>query len=310
LGLDQPTPAEVNGRSNADIRASLDHPGDRVYHPCPEAFPDEEVPAGTLTRYRDWDQTRIYADTLRDLFVYLPARLDPRDPLDLLVCNDGAGYSSLNGAVRATRVLDSLHARGEIRQTVGVFVNPGRPPDAQKPGYSSDYNAAMRQRSLEYDALTPDYGDFLETEVLPFVAREHRIRITQDPTRRTICGISSGGICAFSVGWFHTRSYQRVLSHCGSFTNILGGHNYPYLVRTTPRKTLRVCLQSGVNDARTLFGDWALANQTMAEALNYAGYDHRFEFGTGGHSLRHGGALFADSLRWLWRTDEEQEAQK
>ncbi len=36
----------------------------------------------------------------------------------------------------------------------------------------------------------------------------------------------------------------------------------------------------------------------------YAGYDHRFEFGNGGHSLRHGGALFADSLRWLWRNGE------
>ena len=31
----------------------------------------------------------------------------------------------------------------------------------------------------------------------------------------------------------------------------------------------------------------------------YAGYESRFVFGEGGHSLRHGGAIFADSLRWL-----------
>ena len=31
----------------------------------------------------------------------------------------------------------------------------------------------MRQRSFEYDSLTPDYGAFLLEEVLPFVAREH-----------------------------------------------------------------------------------------------------------------------------------------
>ena len=37
----------------------------------------------------------------------------------------------------------------------------------------------------------------------------------------------------------------------------------------------------------------------MAAALSFAGYDLRFEFGTGGHNLRHGGALFADALRWL-----------
>jgi enterochelin esterase family protein len=39
----------------------------------------------------------------------------------------------------------------------------------------------------------------------------------------------------------------------------------------------------------------------MANALDFAGYDSRFEFGTGGHTLRHGGAIFADSLRWLGR---------
>ena len=37
----------------------------------------------------------------------------------------------------------------------------------------------------------------------------------------------------------------------------------------------------------------------MASALEYAGYEYRFVFGEGGHSLRHGGAIFADSLRWL-----------
>ncbi|MDB2510316.1 hypothetical protein N9X32_07320, partial [Pseudomonadales bacterium] len=46
-----------------------------------------------------------------------------------------------------------------------------------------------------------------------------------------------------------------VLSHCGSFTNIWGGHNFPYLVRTTPRKPLKVFLQSGANDEETLLGD-------------------------------------------------------
>jgi enterochelin esterase family protein len=61
-----------------------------------------------------------------------------------------------------------------------------------------------------------------------------------------------------------------------------------------------VFLQSGTNDAETLFGDWATANQSMFKALVYAGYDVRFEFGEGGHTLRHGGALLADSLRWFW----------
>ena len=92
-----------------------------------------------------------------------------------------------------------------------------------------------------------------------------------------------------------------MLCHVGAFTNIKGGHNYPWLIRSTPRKDIRVFLQSGEHDAATLFGDLPLANKTMANALHYSGYDYRFEFGTGGHTLAHAGALFADSIRWLLR---------
>ncbi|MBI4607192.1 MAG: hypothetical protein HY721_34950 [Planctomycetes bacterium] len=48
---------------------------------------------------------------------------------------------------------------------------------------------------------------------------------------------------------------------------------------------------------------WPLANQEMAAALKFARYDHRFEYGTGGHSGLHGGAVLPESLRWLWRRE-------
>ena len=47
-------------------------------------------------------------------------------------------------------------------------------------------------------------------------------------TRRLIGGISSGGICAFNAAWHRPDRFGRVLSHCGSFTAIRGGHHYPY----------------------------------------------------------------------------------
>ena len=96
---------------------------------------------------------------------------------------------------------------------------------------------------------------------------------------------------------------DHIISHCGSFTNIRGAHNYPYLIRSTPRKALKVFLQSGELDADIVTGSWVLANQQMAAALQFAGYQHRFEFGTGGHNLRQGGALFAETLRWLNAAD-------
>ena len=301
LGLDQPQPAEANGRSNLDIMKSLDHAGDAPYHPCPEAYPADDVPEGSLTKHGEWEGSDIYPGTRRDLYVYTPAAFDTARSARLIVFQDGYGYAARNGAVRATRVLDTLHARGEIEQTVGVFVNPGIPEGVEWiPGERNP--EAMAQRSVEYDSLTPDYGHFLVDEILPYVSGAHSIAFTEDPDERTICGISSGGICAFTAAWMHPDRFRRVLSHCGSFVAIRGGQNYPYLIRTTERKPLRIFLQSGENDAETLAGDWPLANRTIANALAYAGYDHQFVFGSGGHNLRHGGAIFADSLRWLWRT--------
>ena len=39
----------------------------------------------------------------------------------------------------------------------------------------------------------------------------------------------------------------------------------------------------------------------MANALAYGRYDYRFELGTSGHELKHAGASFAETLRWIWR---------
>ena len=92
-----------------------------------------------------------------------------------------------------------------------------------------------------------------------------------------------------------------MISYVGSFTNIRGGHVYPALIRKTEKKPLRVFLQDGVNDLDNLHGSWPLANQEMAAALKFAGYDYRFEMGDGGHNGQHGGAILPEMLRWLWR---------
>ena len=303
LGLDRPAPVEANGRSRADFLLSLNHAGDAPYNPCPEAYPGEDVAPGALTAHADWEHARIYPGTRRNIHVYVPAKFDRANTAHVIVFNDGESYLNPKGAVRAARVLDSLHARGDIAPTVAVFVNPGRVGSAPTERQGKAFDAAMAQRSLEYDTLTPTFGRFLLEDVLPFVEASTGLQISKDPAHRTLCGISSGGICAFTAAWHFPEQFGRVLSHCGSFVNIHGGHAYPYLVRSTPRKPIRVFLQSGANDAGFITGDWPLANQTMASALAFAGYDHRFEFGTGGHSLRHGGAIFADALRWLGRKE-------
>ena len=299
LRLDQPIPVEVNGRRNG---VDNDPTWDVSYHPCAEAFPDAAVPRGELLKFAGWKSPKTYPNTVRDLRVYLPPVAN-LDGAHVLYVNDGAWYLARKGPVRAGAVLDTLLHAGAITPTVAIFVVPGI-PDGHVDAPIESYDDALAQRSLEYDTLTPTYGHFLFNEVLPFVEAEIGARLSSNPAHCTTCGISSGGIAAFTAAWHFPDRCRRVLSHCGSFTDIWGGHNYPTLIRRTPRKPIRVFLQSGKHDANTPFGDWALANKTMASALEFAGYDYRFEFGCGGHNLAHGGALFAESLRWLWRADD------
>ena len=301
LGLHADPVLEVNGHAPADFAAYLSHEGDACYHPCPEAFPGPEIPRGLIARHKDWASADVFPGTLRVISVYVPHGMDRSQPADLIVFNDGAAYLDPTGPVRAAAVLDSLHAADEIAPTVAVFVNPGHAPTDLSLSRTAVNAAAMAQRRREYDALAPDFGRFLIEEVLPFVEASEGVTLTRDPDRRTICGISSGGICAFTAAWRHPDHFRRVLSHCGSFVNILGGHNYAYLVGVTPRRPVRIFLQDGENDACNVIGDWPLANRTLARALAFAGYDSRLEMGAGAHNLRHGGAIFADSLRWLRR---------
>jgi enterochelin esterase family protein len=233
----------------------------------------------------------IYPDLEHAYTRYVPARYDGSRDAGLLVFQDGARY--LGPECDAATVLDNLIAAGDMPPTVAVFAEPG----ARGPGlpvYGGHDN-----RSIEYDRLGDDYARFLLEELLPHATQD--LRITSDPAHRAICGLSSGGTCAFNVAWERPQAFGAVISHCGSFVDLRGGHLLAPAVRAAPRRTLRVFLQTGANDLDIRFGNWRLANQVLASALAYRGYDHQLVVGEGGHSLAHGGAIFPDTLRWLYR---------
>ncbi|HET7841419.1 MAG TPA: SMP-30/gluconolactonase/LRE family protein, partial [Terriglobia bacterium] len=125
--------------------------------------------------------------------------------------------------------------------------------------------------------------------------------LSKNPDDRAIAGLSSGGICAFNAAWNRPDAFHRVLSFIGSFADLRGGDIYPALIRKTEPKPLRVFLQDGSNDLNLFAGDWWLANQTMASALKWAGYDVKFVTGDKDHDMIQGGAILPDALRWLWR---------
>jgi enterochelin esterase family protein len=261
------------------------------YQLGPDSQRHPDVPQGEVTKH-SWT-SEVFAGTVRDYWIYVPAQYDAAKPACLMVFQDGGNYLNETGQFRTTIVFDNLIHKGEMPVTIGLFINPGEVPAAQ-PGQQPRKN-----RSFEYDTLSDQYARFLLDEMLPEVSKKHKL--VRDASGRAICGISSGGICAFTAAWERPDAFSKVLSHVGSFTNIRGGHVYPSLIRKTERKPIRVFLQDGSNDLDNLHGNWPLANQEMAAALKFAGYDYRFEFGTGGHNGKHGGAILPDSLRWLWR---------
>ena len=262
-------------------------------------MPQEGVPRGEVTKH-SWtnSSTSVYPGTVRDYWIYVPKQYEASKPASLMVFQDGGSYVGTNGDFRVPIVFDNLIHRKEMPVTLGVFINPGNVPPASPEG------KGRANRSFEYDSLGDAYARLLLDEFLPVALKDYNV--TADPEGRAICGISSGGICAWTVAWERPGSFRKVLSQVGSFTNIRGGHGYPALIRKTEKKPIRVFLQDGANDLDNLHGNWPLANQEMAAALKFMGYDYKFDFGEGGHSGKHGGAILPESLRWLWRADQKQ----
>ncbi|QDU79786.1 enterobactin/ferric enterobactin esterase [Polystyrenella longa] len=260
--------------------------------------PDSErqagVPQGEILE-GSYTSDDVYAGTVRDYYVYIPAQYQPGETACLMVFQDGASYVDVERDQRVPIVFDNLIHQKKMPVTIGVFINPGvfsQETEGGKP---------KRNRSFEYDTLSDQYARFLIDEFLPMIAKKYEVKFTDDPEGRAICGISSGGICAWTVAWERPDSFRKVLSHVGSFTNIRGGHVYPALIRKTEPKPIRVFLQDGSNDLDNAHGNWPLSNQQMAAALKFSEYDYKFVYGEGGHNHIHGGAILPESLVWLWR---------
>jgi enterochelin esterase family protein len=222
-----------------------------------------------------------------------------------MVFQDGHAYVDPNGQFRATVVMDNLIHAGQMPITIGIFIDPGHKKESlpEKRGWQP----TPENRSFEYDTLSDQYARFLLEEILPEVSKQYRL--TEDPDLRAICGISSGGICAFTVAWEKPDQFRKVISHVGSFVDIRGGDHYPSLVRKGKKRPIRAFLQDGSGDLDNQHGNWPLANQQMAAALKFSDYDYQFVYGEGGHNGIHGGAILPDAMRWIWRDWKEPASQ-
>ncbi|MEJ1969808.1 MAG: alpha/beta hydrolase-fold protein [Rhizomicrobium sp.] len=262
-----------------------------------------------ITRRRDSYGNRIAAAEheqsapypyTRTVWVYVPAQYVPGTPAPFMVVQDGYGY--LN---RLPLVLDNLIAGGRAPALIAVLVDSGG-GDAQG-----------SQRGLEYDTLSGRYSDFIESEVLPRVARETGVTLTADPDGRATMGASSGAACAFSMAWFHPERYRRVLSYSGTYVNQQspsdaamprGAWEYhATLIPNAGPKPIRIWMEVGekdlhFDDPEETWHNWPLANRRMAAVLQTKGYAYRFTLSLGARHVdpRVTEQTLPGALEWLW----------
>ncbi|MBL9199834.1 MAG: hypothetical protein JNL39_04965 [Opitutaceae bacterium] len=242
---------------------------------------------------------KLNPDATREVNVYIPAGYVPGTPAPLLVCHDAMGMHDQKPAPYLPAILDNLIAERRLPAMIAVMVMPSN------------------QRSFEYDTVSGKFAEFIESEVLPRVAKDYGVAFTKDPNARATLGGSSGGAAALSMAWFRPDLYRRVLVFSGTFVNLRNGPDAPhgaweyhenFIPQATPNKPLRLWLQVGERDngasssGAGMF-NWVIANQRMAAVLKAKGYAYQFVFcKEAGHVDRPVRAqTLAPALEWLWQ---------
>ena len=222
-------------------------------------------------------KSKVFAGTIRHYWVYVPAQYDAATPASVMVFQDGDGYVDQRAEFRVPVVFDNLIHKKEMPVTIGIFINPGHCGETYPENQWRGNN-----RSFEYDTLSDQYARFLIDEILPEVGKKYNL--TKDPgpaghLRRQL------------------RRHLRLHRRLGAARRVPQGaephrqlHQHPRrprLSRADPQERAEADprLPAGRhNDLDNQHGNWPLANQEMAAALKFAGYDYRFDFGDGAHT--------------------------
>jgi enterochelin esterase family protein len=238
--------------------------------------------------------------------VYVPAQYNPAVAASLMIFNDGQAFMNPQGDSRAQNVMDNLIYRREIPVMIGVFINPGRRPDQPEPN-AKEWGDKTTNRPTEYNSLDDRYARVIVDELMPVLYKSYNI--SKDPENHGIGGASSGAIAAFTVAWERPEQFHKVLSIVGSFVNLRGGDAYADIVAKADRKPIRIFLNDGRNDQRSLRPDgtydqrrdWFYQNVRLMKVLTEKGYEVNYVWGMNNHGQKMGGPLLPDMMRWLWR---------
>ena len=291
--------------------------GNFIIGPTHAASPDMTAQPGVargrvVTFTLSSADSAIFPGQVRDESVY-EAPADPADPATLVLTtvHPGPWTRVVNVWVHAGYVagtplpfmVDQDGPNPELFTAVENLVAQRRlPPMAVVSIGNGGGDAQGSERGLEYDTLSDRYERFVEAEVLPRAGAAAGVTFTRDPDGRAASGMSSGGIAAFTMAWFHPEHYHRVLAYSITAVNqqwpknpAQPGGAWQYaqsLVPGTPTGPLRVWLEVGDRDlfnpnprVHDDWHDWTRASENLAKALENQGYHVQFVFArNAGHS--------------------------
>jgi hypothetical protein len=236
----------------------------------------------------------------RRLAVYVPQQYVPGTAAPFIVGADGPDPALFTA-------LDNLIAQKRVPVMIAISIANG----------SGD--AQGSQRGLEYDTMSGRYAEFVESEVLPLVEKECKVKLTTDPEGRATMGGSSGGSAALIMAWYRPELYRRVLTYSGTFVNQQWPQSadtphgawefHERLIPNSPAKPIRLWMEVGDRDLlnpnvmRDNMHDWVVANENMARVLAEKGYRYQFVFArNAGHTDRSVKLqTLPAALEWLWR---------
>ena len=139
----------------------------------------------------------------RTIDVYIPAQYVRGTEAPFIVVGDGGS----NAYKDLATTLDNLIAERRVPPMIAIQIGNG------------GQDAQGSQRGREYDAVSGDYAQFVEREVLPLVERNADVRLTRNPDGRATMGLSSSGVAAFTMAWFYPDLYHRVLAFSPTMVN-------------------------------------------------------------------------------------------
>ena len=300
-----------------------------THPPAPEMTVRDGVPQSTVCSFTmSSADSRIYPGIAREPGTF--GAVDPSDPARLIVTTSHPAPYTRRVAVAVPQqyvpgtaapfivgadgpdqalftALDNLIAQRRVPVLIAISIGNG----------SGD--AQGSQRGLEYDTMSGRYAEFVESEVLPLVETQCRVKLTRDPEGRATMGNSSGGSAALIMAWYHPELYRRVLTYSGTYVNQQWPPSaetphgawefHERLIPDSAVKPIRIWMEVSDRDLlnpnvmRDDMHDWVVANENMARVLAAKGYHYQFVFarnaGHGDRSVKL--QTLPGALEWLWR---------